>query len=234
MLGVTAGAVWLAARQRRRTSSPLITHLIIGSGLVFLADMLYTRPALVPLIGPPETVTRAFPLAAIAFMIPPYGALAALSAWLWLTSMRSMRVPRAIRLAVPASDSALLTGIIRPGSPGWLVSWVTHGRSPRRLRAATLTSAIEQASEQAAKLYRHRPTMSDTELLLAIFPGPYKGGPIFEISGEPGHFTARDTRGSRTVHCATLEDLAAARAEAMTGGQCMLVWKRPLAELSRA
>src|SRR5262249_35769673 len=112
VLGVTAGAVWLAARQRRRTSSPLITHPIIGSGLFSLAETLYTPPALVPLLAPRKPVRGLSPLAAIVFMSPPYGALAALSAWLWLTSMRSMRVPRAIRLAVPASDSALLTGII--------------------------------------------------------------------------------------------------------------------------
>jgi len=113
------------------------------------------------------------------------------------------------------------------------VTWVAHGKSLGRLRAATLTSAVEQASEQAARLYRNRPTMSAAELQLAIFPGTYDGGPIFEISGEPGHFSARATRGSRTVHCATLEDLAAVRAEVLTGGQCMLVWKLPLAELSR-
>ncbi len=89
LLGITAGAVWLAARQRRRTKSPLITSLITGLALAFLAGMVYTRPAVMPQFGPPETVTTAFQLAAIAFMVPLYSALAVLLAWLWLRSIRS-------------------------------------------------------------------------------------------------------------------------------------------------
>lgn len=51
--------------------------------------MVYTRPAVLPQIGAPETVTTAFQLSAIAFMIPAYTAVAVLLAWLWLKSARS-------------------------------------------------------------------------------------------------------------------------------------------------
>jgi hypothetical protein len=58
-------------------------------------------------------------------------------------------VPRVMRSPRPASvetDRHLLTALVGRGEKGWDVSWIGDGRSPRRLSAATLSEATDQAA----------------------------------------------------------------------------------------
>jgi hypothetical protein len=69
----------------------------------------------------------------------------------------------------------------------------------------------------------------------SIFPWDYDSGPIFDITGGPGAFTARDIQGLRreTVHGATLEDLVAS-VESMpepAAGESMFRWVRSVSAL---
>ncbi len=52
----------------------LLTLMMILAGF---AGMMYTLPVAIPKVGPPETVTSPFQLAAVTFMIPVYAAGAA-------------------------------------------------------------------------------------------------------------------------------------------------------------
>jgi hypothetical protein len=94
-----------------------------------------------------------------------------------------------LRRALGGKDrqpAALITGVIGPAEKngGWSVSWAGDGAWP---------------------------PIPGAELQLAIYPWNYRGGPMFDIDGHPGSFTAHDIQGSDlTVYGATLEDLASA------------------------
>lgn len=111
LTGVIAGWFWWAHRRRIR-ASPLGAVLFFGLAGVFMAGMVYTRPAVMPRVGPPETVTTAFQLGAIAFMIPLYGGLAALIAWMYLRLARNRNSRPGRHAAVPAAPGR------RPGHAG--------------------------------------------------------------------------------------------------------------------
>ena len=107
---------------------------------------------------------------------------------------------------------ALITGVVGPEKKGgWSAIWVGDGACPRRVKAPTLTQVADQAASAVAALYARTSPIAGAELQLAIYPWTYGGGPIFDIDGYPGSFTARDIQGSdRMVNGATLEDLVAA------------------------
>jgi hypothetical protein len=121
-----------------------------------------------------------------------------------------------LRRALGGKDrqpAALITGVIGPAEKngGWSVSWAGDGAWPPNLHAPTLTQAAGQAAAAVAALYTAAPPIPGAELQLAIYPWNYRGGPMFDIDGHPGSFTAHDIQGSDlTVYGATLEDLASA------------------------
>jgi hypothetical protein len=130
---------------------------------------------------------------------------------------------------------AFITGLIGPAKKGgWSVSWIGDGVWPPPVQAASLTQAAEQASAAVADLYARYPAVPGAELQFAIYPWDYKGGPIFDIAGSAGDFTARDIQGSdRSVAGATLEDLvdAVRRMADIPADDSMLRWTRQIASL---
>jgi hypothetical protein len=126
----------------------------------------------------------------------------------------------------------LLTGLIGPRGSGWDVSWMGDGRLPRRLAAATLT----EAADQAAALYLRHPasTAAAADFQIALFFYSYTKGPIFKITGGPGMFTAAENDSRRVLRGATLEDLVAAAESArdLRPGEYMFHWIRPVTALA--
>lgn len=232
LIAVTAAWFW-RARRRHIGSARLGLSLLIGVCVLFWLGAVYTRPVVVPLIGPPATVANAFQLAAVAFMVPLYGGLAALAPLLYVRVARSRTNPsnrehrpgreyRPDREHRPGRKPAMvathrgdvLTALIGPGNGGWSVTWVRAGETPPPLTAPTLTAAAEQATE-AAQRRRSRHPGAGTQLVLAIYPVRDKRGPALEISGVPGGFTATNPDSGATLHGATLEDLVTAAASAL-------------------
>ena len=74
-------SLWWGLRHPEAPRVPRLAALALFLTLVMFlvgfAGMLYTVPSVIPNAGPPETVTTSFQLAAIAFMIPVFAALAA-------------------------------------------------------------------------------------------------------------------------------------------------------------
>jgi hypothetical protein len=131
---------------------------------------------------------------------------------------------------------ALITGLAEPGKKGgWSVSWVGDGAWPPIIDAASLTHAVDQASSAVAALYAKYPPVAGVELQLAIYPwNNYRDGPIFDIAGHAGAFTARDIQGSdRSIAGETLEDLVEAVRQMtdIPDGNSMLRWIRQIASL---
>lgn len=93
LIGVTVGSIWWV--HRRHIRSAWLGTLFVGLCGVFLAGMMYTGPAVAPKVGPPETVTTGFQLAAISFMIPLYGGIAALMVVVYLQLARNRKNPPA-------------------------------------------------------------------------------------------------------------------------------------------
>lgn len=131
--------------------------------------------------------------------------------------------------------AAMITGLVGPEKKGgWSVQWVADGACPQPIAAATLTEAVDGAAAAAAEFYaRHNP-IPGAELQLAIYPWKYKRGPMFDIDGQAGAFTARDIQGSDLqIAGPTLEDLVEA-VRHMTNirqGDSMFRWIRQIASL---
>jgi hypothetical protein len=234
LTGMVASGFWWASRRPGRATQ-LRGALALGSCGIFMAGMMYTGPASRAARNAPETITSAFRLGAIAFMIPLYAGVAVLMAWAYsrLAKIRKIRAARGLpgRPDIPRGD--LLTGLIGPEKDGWSVMWVREGKAPRTLRAPTLTAVAELAAAAAARLWHDRVPSPTAELQLVIFPTRYDHGPILEIGGAPGAFAATDPQTRMTVRGATLEDLITA-ADTATGSatsQFMLRWARPIAAL---
>lgn len=98
----------------------------------------------------------------------------------------------------------------------WSVRWTGLGQRPKPLRAATLTGATSQALTAASVLQ----SQNATELRIVIYPGPYRGGPSFDITGEPGGLTATSTHyPGETFHGGTVEDLTETIGQTRTDGR---------------
>jgi hypothetical protein len=238
LIGVVVGWFWRAPRRPHVAATGF--GLLLGLAAVFLAGVVYTRPAVMPAVGAPATVTTAFQLAAITFMIPLYCGLAALLAWVY-TRVANNRKNLAARKKVSVREAAvpagrggdLLTALIGPSADGWSVTWVRVGGTPRPLSATTLTAAAEQAAAAAVRRWQSRPPCATAELTLSIYPTRGKRGPTLEVSGAPGNFTATNPESGITVHGATLEDLLAAahRVIEPPAGGFILHWTRLITAL---
>lgn len=212
---------------RKRSGSVFLVTVLIGvsPALAFL----FTAPQLGPGSGPPYVVTTGAAVAGMAYAATFFA--------LYL-SLAVRAIPGVIRSPRPTSAETsreLLTALAGPCDSGWDVSWVSDGRSPSRLNAATLTEVIDQAAAAATQHYLRRPaSASDADFQIAIFPHKYTKGPIFDISGGPGAFTATDEFSRRMLYGATLEDLlhAAEAASDLRAGEYMFHWTRPVTALS--
>jgi hypothetical protein len=248
LVGVTVGSFW-AYRRRiqsawlRRIQSAWLWGLFFGLCGVFLAGMMYTGPAVVPKVGPPETVTTGFQLAAIAFMIPLYGGIAALMVLGYLQLARNRKnlpghknrpAGKAAVLGTRRGD--VLTALIGLSKDGWSVTWIRVGNTPRPLTAPTLTAAAEQATAAAARRWQNQQPGAAAELTLTIYPTRSKHGPTLEITGVPGAYTATSPESGAAVHGATLEDLLAAAPSAIDPAVSgfTLRWTRPVTALPLA
>jgi hypothetical protein len=107
-----------------------------------------------------------------------------------------------------ASDVRRLVAVtITARKDGCAVRWTGMGQTPAKLHAPTLMSAVDQTLAAGANL-RARGV---TELRITIYPGPYHGGPTFDIAGEPGDLTVTSTRHQgQTLSGGTVEDLITA------------------------
>jgi hypothetical protein len=132
--------------------------------------------------------------------------------------------------------ATLITAVAGPDTDGggWSISWAGEGVWPPRVRAGSLTEAADRAASAVAALYARYPPLPGAELQLAIYPWDYRGGPMFDITGQAGALRARDIQGSdRSVSGATLEDLVDAVRDmpGLPGDDSMFRWIRPVASL---
>jgi hypothetical protein len=238
-------ALW-ATRRRRKSMSWAGTDrrdpvqraerwLGYSTFAVFVAGMCYTAPAVTPRGLPVETVTTVVQLGAIAFMVPMYAGLAVVLIVSGFLSPGTIRKNAGLSwLGAPAADGELLTAVVSPGRRGrWSVTWVRRGAAPRPVTAPTLTSAVEQADAAAAQWFQHRSATANARLELAIQPGPYGMGPVWEVTGSQGALTAYDLNGT-SVDGAAFEDLLAAVRSATRGGyDFALHWIRPAADVTQ-
>ncbi len=97
------------------------------------------------------------------------------------------------------------------------------------MHAPSLSLAATVASATVASLFARETVNAATEFQLAIYPWPYHDGPVFDITGAPGGFTARD--GATSVQGATLEDLLTAAQRMPAGHGAMFRWTRPVSTL---
>jgi hypothetical protein len=129
----------------------------------------------------------------------------------------------------------LITGIAGPETDGgWSVSFVSDGLAPADVRARTLTEVIDGAVAAVASVYAGHPPVDGAELQLAIYPWKYDDGPMFDVTGQQGSFSARDIQGSDlAVQGDTLEDLVLAieRTPEVPPNNSMLRWIRSIASL---
>lgn len=147
-----------------------------------------------------------------------------------------MVLRRVLRLKERRPDD-LMTGIVGPDKKGgWSVIWVSDGPCPTEVRAPTLTEAVDQACAAAAELYARHPQSPAAELQLAIYPWKFRDGPMFDISGQPGRFTALDIQEicAAPIGGGTLEDLVAAMEQMPGAGRdnSMLRWVRAMSSLA--
>jgi hypothetical protein len=129
----------------------------------------------------------------------------------------------------------LLTGVVSERRGKWEVFWIAESTryEPRGFNAASLTEAADQATAAALAKYLTGSYVPDAELALAIYPWDYgKNAPMYDISGGPGEFRARDIQGSdREIAAESLEGLVAALSAEPSGNAAMLRWVRPFADL---
>lgn len=129
----------------------------------------------------------------------------------------------------------MITGVAGPEMDGgWSVFFISEGLEPADVRAWTLTEVIDSAAAAVASLYAKHPPVDGAELQLAIYPWNFDDGPILDVAGKQGSFSARDIQGTDlAIQGATLEDLVTA-VERMPGvppDNSMLRWIRPIASL---
>ncbi len=138
------------------------------------------------------------------------------------------------RKADPAL-ARVLTCLVFAKSDSWEVGWMSDNtkKEPPEFEAASLTEAVDQAATAAQALWSTLPPIPGAEIDFAIYPWPYgRNGAIYDISGGPGGFTARDIQGSdREVRAASLEALVETLSREPAGDIAMLRWRRPFADL---
>jgi hypothetical protein len=134
-----------------------------------------------------------------------------------------------------APETGSITCIVSADEDGWHVSWIGEGSNepPDFQPSGSLTEVTEQAAKAALALYEVSPKPPGAELQFAIYPWDYGAdGAIYDVSGSPGLFKARDIQGSeREVEAESLEGLVEAVRHEPGGDIAMLRWIRPFAEL---
>jgi hypothetical protein len=152
-------------------------------------------------------------------------------------------LPAAGTVATPAvsrnGHRAVKTGsiacLVSADEDGWRVSWIGEGSNepPGFETPGSLTEVTGQAATAALALYEVGPKPPGAELAFAIYPWDYgKNGAIYDVSGGPGMFKAREFQGSeREVEAESLEGLVEAVRNEPGGDIAMLSWIRPFAEL---
>lgn len=131
--------------------------------------------------------------------------------------------------------AGVLTCLLFAEDGAWAINWMSDNarKEPSEFEAANLTEAVDQAATAALALWSTRPLVPGAQLDFAIYPWRYgRNGAIYEISGGPGDFMARDTMGSdREVRASSLEGLVEAVSHEPGGEVAMLRLVRPFAEL---
>jgi hypothetical protein len=129
------------------------------------------------------------------------------------------------------SMCGLLTGVVSERRGKWETFWIAESTryEPRPFIAASLTEAADQATTAALAKYVTGSYHPDAELQLTIYPWDYgKNAPMYDISGGPGEFRARDIQGSdREIAAESLEGLVVALSAEPSGSAAMLRWVRP-------
>jgi len=234
VIGSTSGWMWRAYRRKVRNSKVGLA-MILGLGALFVLGIAVTRQAVAPQFGTAEPVTTGFQLGAIAFMVPIYCGLIALCVYTYLqTRKKPWNTVRRHAALSAAAQRGLLTALVGPNKAGgWSITWVRDGKTPKRLSAPTLTASAKLAAAAAVELFADRSARNTAELQLAIYPGPYQSGPIWEITGSAGGLTATCAGSAITCNAATLEDLLTAIQGALDGDSAdfMLHWTRPVTAL---
>jgi hypothetical protein len=232
-IGAAAGVALVSLGVARRTSLTVVWVVSIG----FLAEFIYALNAGVPASGYRVTVT--INAGAYAFAIVTSAAAVLLFGWAgWISARRSRGA-----YARPPGDQAAGMGAVSPGERGdhggllvfarrrwrgWEVFWLDAGERPalRRVRAASLSAAVEQATFMVAGKVRDDVT-AGLKLYFAVTPR-HPGGPGLQVSGEPGAFTVTDPQYG-PLHGATLDDLVAAvRLVRGQKADFTMVWERLL------
>jgi hypothetical protein len=213
----------------RATRKPgVLIFGILGLGVLWFGCFIYASPAVYNHGFPLEVITSPVQAAALALTA---GGVATVTL---MTGLIIVRPPdtasRGWRAPAPAGPPpGLITGRAGPRKNGWSVTWAGAGRVPAPVHAPSLSLAATVASAAVASLFARGTVGAATEFQLAIYPWPYHGGPVFDITGAPGRFTAQD--GATSVHGATLEDLLTAAQRLPAGHGAMFRWTRPVSAL---
>jgi hypothetical protein len=91
-----------------------------------------------------------------------------------------------------------LSATVEEGEEGWRVSWFGDGKTqPPEFEGAGLTEVTDLAATAALAMYAVGPRPLGAMLGFAISPLKVgKKGVLYDVSGGPGHFKARDMQGS--------------------------------------
>jgi hypothetical protein len=223
---VLLAALILIFRARRKPG--VLIYGVLGLGVLWFGCFIYASPAVYNHGFRLEVITSPAQAAALALTAMGAAVLTALAGLIIIrppdTGSRGWRAP-----APAGPPPGLITGLAGPRKNGWSVTWVSAGRTPAPIHAPSLSLAATVASATVASLFAGGTVDAATEFQLAIHPWPYHGGPVFEITGAPGGFTAQHDAAS--VHGATLEDLLAAAQRLPAGHGAMFHWTRPVSAL---
>ena len=215
--------IWRATRK-----SGVLVFGIPGLGVLWFGCFIYASPAVYNHGFPLEVITSPVQAAALALTVMGAATVTALAGLVIVWPPRASS--RGWREVAPAGPRpGLITGLAGPRKNGWSVTWVSAGRVPAPIHAPSLSLAATVASATVAELFARGRVDPATEFQLAIHPWPYHGGPVFEITGAPGDFTAQG--GADSLHGATLEDLLTAAQRMPAGHGAMFRWTRPVSAL---
>jgi hypothetical protein len=226
---VLTAALILIWRARRK--SGVLIFGVLGLGVLWFGCFIYASPAVYNHGFPLEVITSPVQAAALALTVMGAATVTLMTGLIIVrppdTGFRGWRDP-----APAGPQPGLITGLAGPRKNGWSVTWVCTGRVPAPVHAPSLSLAATGASATVASLLARGTIDPATEFQLAIYPWPYHGGPVFDITGAPGSLTARS--GAASVHGATLEDLLTAGQRMPAGHGAMFRWTRPVSALPPA
>jgi hypothetical protein len=215
--------IWRATRK-----SGVLIFGILGLGVLWFGCFIYASPAVYNHGFRLEVITSPVQTAALALTVMGVAAVTLLTGlivvWPPRASARGWRDP-----APAGPQPGVITGRAGPRKNGWSVTFAGAGRVPAPVHAPSLSLAAAVASATVASLFARGTVGAATEFRLAIYPWPYRDGPVFDITGTPGGFTARD--GATSVQGATLEDLLTAAQRMPAGHGAMFRWTRPVSTL---